>query len=101
MGGKGKGKENTVVVTGLPRSASWQDLKDHMRNAGDVMFADIDQPGVGLVRYADREDAHRAVKDLHRSLFMGTNREQVEIRVRPMEDTPRGRRTRSRSRGRY
>ena len=28
-----------VLVTGLPKTASWQDLKDHMRKAGDVTFA--------------------------------------------------------------
>lgn len=30
-----------VMVTGLPSSASWQDLKDHMRRAGDVCFSDV------------------------------------------------------------
>ncbi|AQK85219.1 ASF/SF2-like pre-mRNA splicing factor SRP31 [Zea mays] len=30
-----------VMVTGLPSSASWQDLKDHMRRAGDVCFTDV------------------------------------------------------------
>jgi hypothetical protein len=31
-----------VIVTGLPTSASWQDLKDHMRQAGDVCYTDVD-----------------------------------------------------------
>ncbi|KAB1199992.1 Pre-mRNA-splicing factor SF2 [Morella rubra] len=30
-----------VLVTGLPPSASWQDLKDHMRRAGDVLFSQV------------------------------------------------------------
>ena len=30
-----------VMVTNLPKSASWQDLKDHMRRAGDVTFAQV------------------------------------------------------------
>ena len=30
-----------VLVTGLPTSGSWQDLKDHMRDAGPVCFADV------------------------------------------------------------
>ncbi|KAK9219185.1 hypothetical protein WN943_007825 [Citrus x changshan-huyou] len=30
-----------VLVTGLPSSASWQDLKDHMRRAGDVCFSQV------------------------------------------------------------
>ncbi|KAK9103954.1 hypothetical protein Sjap_021208 [Stephania japonica] len=33
--------EFRVVVRGLPSSASWQDLKDHMRKAGDVCFAQV------------------------------------------------------------
>mmetsp|Transcript_17865 Transcript_17865/g.45787 ORF Transcript_17865/g.45787 Transcript_17865/m.45787 type:complete len:187 (-) Transcript_17865:720-1280(-) len=31
--------EFRVLVYGLPNTASWQDLKDHMRKAGDVSFA--------------------------------------------------------------
>ncbi len=30
-----------VIVTNLPLSASWQDLKDHMRKAGDVTFTQV------------------------------------------------------------
>ena len=30
-----------VMVSGLPPSGSWQDLKDHMREAGDVCYADV------------------------------------------------------------
>ncbi len=30
-----------VLVTGLPPTGSWQDLKDHMREAGDVCYADV------------------------------------------------------------
>ncbi|EEC82668.1 hypothetical protein OsI_27298 [Oryza sativa Indica Group] len=36
-GGVSRHTEYRVLVTGLPSSASWQDLKDHMRNAGDVV----------------------------------------------------------------
>ena len=38
-----------VVVTGLPKSASWQDLKDHFRRAGEVTFTQV--PGLlGILR---------------------------------------------------
>jgi hypothetical protein len=30
-----------VVVTNLPLTCSWQDLKDHMRKGGDVTFAQV------------------------------------------------------------
>jgi len=38
-GGITRRSEFRVLVTGLPKTASWQDLKDHMRKAGDVTFA--------------------------------------------------------------
>jgi arginine/serine-rich splicing factor 1/9 len=31
--------EHRVIVSGLPPSASWQDLKDYFRQAGDVIFS--------------------------------------------------------------
>ena len=30
-----------VIVTGLPKSASWQDLKDHFRRVGEVTFTQV------------------------------------------------------------
>lgn len=33
--------EFRVIVTGLPPSASWQDLKDHMRKAGEPTYTDV------------------------------------------------------------
>lgn len=43
-----------VIVTGLPMSASWQDLKDHMRQAGDVGYCDVDKKGGGIVEYINK-----------------------------------------------
>jgi RNA recognition motif. (a.k.a. RRM, RBD, or RNP domain) len=53
MGG-GRQTEHRVIVTGLPPSASWQDLKDHMRKAGDVVYTDVDHRGGGIVHYGTR-----------------------------------------------
>ncbi|KAI0032819.1 hypothetical protein K488DRAFT_49015 [Vararia minispora EC-137] len=55
-----------VVVTGISRDTSWQDLKDFGREAGSVSFADIDRdlPGQGVLEYLVRDDAERAVKEL-------------------------------------
>ncbi|KAI0282127.1 hypothetical protein BGY98DRAFT_912633 [Russula aff. rugulosa BPL654] len=55
-----------IVVSGISRDTSWQDLKDFGREAGNVSFADIDRdvPGQGILEYLNREDAERAVKDL-------------------------------------
>jgi arginine/serine-rich splicing factor 1/9 len=46
-GGVSRRSEYRVIVTGLPSSASWQDLKDHMRRAGDVCFAQVFRDGNG------------------------------------------------------
>jgi len=55
-----------IVVLGISRDTSWQDLKDFGREAGNVSFADIDRdtPGQGILEYLNREDAERAVKEL-------------------------------------
>ncbi|KAH7889523.1 hypothetical protein F5I97DRAFT_1995059 [Phlebopus sp. FC_14] len=55
-----------LIVSGISRDTSWQDLKDFGREAGSVSFADIDRdvPGQGVLEYLYRDDADRAVKDL-------------------------------------
>ncbi|KAL8534670.1 hypothetical protein ACS0TY_010628 [Phlomoides rotata] len=61
-----------VIVRGLPSSASWQDLKDHMRKAGDVCFAEVsrDSEGTyGLVDYTNYEDMKYAIRKLDDSEF--------------------------------
>ena len=54
FGNKARSTEFRVRVSGMPHSASWQDLKDHMKAAGDVSCADDDenakQPSLGLKR---------------------------------------------------
>merc|ERR1711988_1423395 len=40
-GGLGGRFEWRVVVSGLPDKASWQDLKDFLRQAGDVVYTDV------------------------------------------------------------
>ncbi|KAL4588373.1 hypothetical protein LXL04_001257 [Taraxacum kok-saghyz] len=61
-----------VYVTGLPSSASWQDLKDHMRRAGDVCFSQVfrDRDGMrGIVDYTNYDDMKYAIRKLDDSLF--------------------------------
>jgi len=49
-----------VVVSGLPVSGSWQDLKDHMREAGDVCYADVFKDGTGVVEFLRHEPDFQA-----------------------------------------
>ncbi|PPD75588.1 hypothetical protein GOBAR_DD27497 [Gossypium barbadense] len=74
--GRGRGpsrrSEYRVLVTGLPSSASWQDLKDHMRRAGDVCFSQVFRDGsgtTGIVDYTNYDDMKYAIKKLDDSEF--------------------------------
>lgn len=57
-----------VFVGNLPFSIAWQDLKDLMREAGDVIRADVKTDswgksrGFGTVIFATQEDANRAIE---------------------------------------
>lgn len=97
-GGRGKGEsppDARVFVGNLSWEVSWQDLKDHMRQAGEVVHADVmledngRSKGCGLVAYSSAEEAQAAVEELHdselkgRKIFVREDREplQQECRV--------------------
>lgn len=94
-GGSGRGNNRPaarrsqyrVSVTGLPASGSWQDLKDHMREAGDVCFADVYKDGSGVVEFLRSEDMKYAIKKLDDSRFRSHEGEVAYIRVRE-DSTP-------------
>lgn len=92
--GMSRRTEYRVIVTGLPNSCSWQDLKDHMRKAGDVTFAQVKRPSkgqrkvmrdrdgmMGLVDYASYEDMKHAIRKLDDSEFRNPF-DKAYIRVR-------------------
>ena len=56
-------------MSGLPPTGSWQDLKDHFREAGDVVFADSYKDGTGTVEFSRRDHMQRALRDLDDSKF--------------------------------
>lgn len=108
VGGSGSGNrfgasrhsEYRVIVRGLPSSASWQDLKDHMRKAGDVCFAEVsrDSGGTfGLVDYTNYEDMKYAIRKLNGTEFRNPWA-ATQIRVKIYEASLS--RSRSRSAGR-
>ena len=82
--GRGRGKGSggppppggtKVYVGNLSWETSWQDLKDHFRQAGEVLHADImlgadgRSKGCGLVTFANPHDAARAISTLHDSVL--------------------------------
>eukprot|EP00245_Coleochaete_scutata_P012926 TRINITY_DN510_c0_g2_i3.p1 TRINITY_DN510_c0_g2~~TRINITY_DN510_c0_g2_i3.p1 ORF type:complete len:207 (+),score=19.63 TRINITY_DN510_c0_g2_i3:189-809(+) len=69
---RGNRSDFRVIVTNLPSSASWQDLKDHMRKAGDVCFAQVFRDGsgmCGIVDYSNGDDMKVAIRKLDDSEF--------------------------------
>jgi len=106
-GGRGYGgrsnparrSQHRVKVTGLPPTGSWQDLKDHMREAGDVCFADVFKDGTGVCEYVRYEDMKYALKKIDDTKFKSHEGETSYVRVK--EDYSSGgggRRSQSRSR---
>ncbi|KAM4694423.1 serine/arginine-rich splicing factor 9-like [Discoglossus pictus] len=88
-----------VLVSGLPPSGSWQDLKDHMRKAGDVCYADVHKDGMGIVEFIRKEDMEYALRKLDDTKFRSHEGENYYIRVCPERNASYSR-SRSRSRGR-
>ncbi|XAR52642.1 hypothetical protein NMG60_11020810 [Bertholletia excelsa] len=97
-GGVSRRSDYRVLVTGLPSSASWQDLKDHMRRAGDVCFSQVfhDRDGMrGIVDYTNYDDMKYAIRKLDDSLFRN---QFSRAYIRVMEYDPRDSYSRSPSR---
>ncbi|KAL8180598.1 UNVERIFIED_CONTAM: Serine/arginine-rich splicing factor 9 [Gekko kuhli] len=93
--------EFRVLVSGLPPSGSWQDLKDHMREAGDVCYADVQKDGMGVVEFLRKEDMEYALRKLDDTKFRSHEGETSYIRVCPERSISYGySRSRSGSRGR-
>ncbi|CAH3013818.1 unnamed protein product [Porites evermanni] len=92
-----------VTVDNLSSRASWQDLKDYMRQAGEVTFVQChrDRVGEGVVEFASMNDMQRAIKRLDGTELMG-KRLRLTERGRPRRSSrslsPRRRASRSRSR---
>lgn len=83
-GGVSRHTDYRVVVTGLPSSASWQDLKDHMRRAGDVCYAEVfrDSNGTrGTVDYTNLEDMKYAIRKLDDTEFRNAfSRSYIQVK---------------------
>ncbi|CAD5224357.1 unnamed protein product [Bursaphelenchus xylophilus] len=97
-GGRGgpRRRGHRVYVSGLPPTGSWQDLKDHMRSVGEIVCADVNRDGTGIVEFARYDDAKYAIKKMDDTKFTSHEGETAYIRV--SDEGPRRSRTRSRSR---
>ncbi|KAG0352041.1 hypothetical protein BG005_008465 [Podila minutissima] len=66
--------EHRVILDNLPIGTSWQDIKDVMRKAGEVTFADInrDRDGQGVVEFATASDMENALRTMSRVEMRGS-----------------------------
>ncbi|XP_027199249.2 serine and arginine rich splicing factor B52 [Dermatophagoides pteronyssinus] len=90
--GPPRNTEYRVIVENLSSRVSWQDLKDFMRQAGEVTYADAHkrEKNMGIVDFATYSDMKTAIEKLDGQDLHGR-------RIRLHEDKSRRRRSRSRS----
>ncbi|CAH7685919.1 hypothetical protein BY996DRAFT_4575199 [Phakopsora pachyrhizi] len=68
---------NRVYVGNLPYTVGWRELKDFMREAGDVSFSEVlmgpdgRSKGCGVVEFATAEGAQKAISDLSDKPILG------------------------------
>jgi len=89
----GKRTGYKLIVENLSTRTSWQDLKDYMRQAGEIMYTNTHhiRSGEGIVEFGSKSDMEWAVDKLD-----GTELDGRKIKLIEEE----GRRSRSRSKSR-
>lgn len=88
--------DNRLIVENLSTRVSWQDLKDYMRQVGDVTYADAHKTkkNEGCVEFAHYKDLQKAIDKLDGTELNGR-------RIKLIEEKSRGRsRSKSRSKSR-
>eukprot|EP01053_Blabericola_migrator_P003177 Blabericola_migrator_1__3176@NODE_192_length_11582_cov_169_283109_g165_i0_p3_GENE_NODE_192_length_11582_cov_169_283109_g165_i0NODE_192_length_11582_cov_169_283109_g165_i0_p3_ORF_typecomplete_len220_score25_61RRM_1/PF00076_22/4_2e19RRM_1/PF00076_22/4_3e16RRM_5/PF13893_6/0_00021RRM_5/PF13893_6/0_091RRM_Rrp7/PF17799_1/1_5RRM_Rrp7/PF17799_1/0_00088RRM_3/PF08777_11/0_00017RRM_3/PF08777_11/59Limkainb1/PF11608_8/0_035Limkainb1/PF11608_8/72Limkainb1/PF11608_8/7_5RRM_7/PF16367_5/0_21RRM_7/PF16367_5/2_7RR len=89
-----------VYVGNLAWRCKWQDLKDHMRKAGDVKYVEIIEAqngrskGCGIVEFVDLESAQKAHETLNDTMLCDRKifiREDREVHGNDEEYRPRRR----------
>jgi len=89
--------EYRVLIDNVSSQASWQDLKDYFRQAGEVTFAKChrERMGEGVVEFASAKDMENALRKLD-----GTELYGKRLKLRCENPNYSGGRSRSRSRSR-
>lgn len=90
-----------LIVENLSTRVSWQDLKDYMRQAGDVTYADAHKTrrNEGVVEFASSSDLKRAVEKLDDTEINGRRIKLIVDRDKDSYSRSRSR-SQSRSHGR-
>lgn len=85
-------------ISDMPDSASWQDLKDFLRDCrgAQVKFTEIEGKGVGVAGFATKEEVTRCIDELDDTKFRSRNGDTKYVRLKA--DGGGEERSRSRSR---
>eukprot|EP01098_Paradermamoeba_levis_P011816 TRINITY_DN5088_c0_g1_i2.p1 TRINITY_DN5088_c0_g1~~TRINITY_DN5088_c0_g1_i2.p1 ORF type:complete len:208 (+),score=55.52 TRINITY_DN5088_c0_g1_i2:81-704(+) len=73
--------EYRILIDNLPRDMSWQDLKDHFRKTGDVVFGDVFEDSgkfKGVIEFKYFDDLTRAIKDMDGTKIRGNTIDVIE-----------------------
>jgi len=92
-GGGGASESKRCYVGNLSYKTSWQDLKDHFRSAGKVVYSNVmteqgtgRSKGCGIVEFETAREAARAIETLHdseldgRPIFVREDREDRDLK---------------------
>ncbi|EEB14282.1 arginine/serine-rich splicing factor, putative [Pediculus humanus corporis] len=96
--------EYRLIVENLSSRVSWQDLKDYMRQAGEVTYADAhkNRRNEGIVEFSSSSDLKAAIDKLDGTELNGRKIRLIEDKSRRRRSrSSSGSHSRSRSRSRY
>jgi len=79
--------KHRACLRNLPASFTWRELKDEMKQIGDVIYADVDAVGVGIVEFGNEADLDFAIRRLDGSHLDG-NQIQVHREGQPPPARP-------------
>jgi len=91
-GGDGYGRKfrpkggHQLLVSGLPPTGSWQDVKDHFREAGDVVYADVYKDGTGVMEFSCYEHMKRAHIHTHMHIHTHTHTQTYHLDTQKWTD---------------
>ncbi|CAK4099109.1 hypothetical protein LEN26_020141 [Aphanomyces euteiches] len=75
------GTSYRITVSGLSSDTSWQDLKDFLREAGDVAHAEVDRRGNGTASFQTADQMDRAIRKLDDEELKGKRIRIREVRL--------------------
>ena len=90
-----------VIVENMSTKTSWQDLKDFMRQCGEITYTNAhhQRPGEGIVEFGSKDDMDYALDKLDDAELDGKRIRLIEEKRRsPSRSRSRSRRRRSRTR---